>query len=214
MKRKKNKNKYFSTQATHTSIFSKIILIILIIGMMLGHLNIGAVVQAMQPEEHINLSEEIERDFSGFENISEVDELRTENSKTYVNENGMYETEYYSEKVHYKENNKWKEIDNSLRSKNDRYHNNSNRFDVSFPNKLNKNTEVILDYLNKELKIYYNLNSDINANLNDKIDRSKKNLKDAISYKINDNETIQYVVQQDSIKENIILNNAKELFGL
>lgn len=207
MKRKKNKNKYYSTQATHTSIFSKIILIILIIGMILGHLNIGAVVKAMQPEEHINLSEEIERDFSDFENISEVDELRTENSKTYLKENGMYETEYYSEKVHYKDNNKWKDIDNSLKLKNDRYHNNSNRFSVSFPNKLNKNNEVVLDYLSKELKIYYDLNADNNASLNDKIDRSKKNLRDEISYKINDNETIQYVIQQDSIKENIILNS-------
>ena len=186
MKRKKNKNKYYSTQATHTSIFSKIILIILIIGMILGHLNIGAVVKAMQPEEHINLSEEIERDFSDFENISEVDELRTENSKTYLKENGMYETEYYSEKVHYKDNNKWKDIDNSLKLKNDRYHNNSNRFSVSFPNKLNKNNEVVLDYLSKELKIYYDLNADNNASLNDKIDRSKKNLRDEISYKINE----------------------------
>ena len=207
MKKKKRKKIYFTTQASRITLFSKIVLIVLIIGMMLGHLNLGAVVQAMQPEEHINLSEEIERDFSDFENISEVDELRTENSKTYLKENGMYETEYYSEKVHYKDNNKWKDIDNSLKLKNDRYHNNSNRFNVSFPNKLNKNNEVVLDYLNKELKIYYDLYTNNNANLNDKIDRSKKNLKDEISYKINDNETIQYVIQQDSIKENIILNS-------
>ena len=86
MKKKKRKKIYFTTQASRITLFSKIVLIVLIIGMMLGHLNLGAVVQAMQPEEHINLSEEIERDFSDFENISEVDELRTENSKTYLKE--------------------------------------------------------------------------------------------------------------------------------
>ena len=207
MKTKKNKINYFTNQPIHISILSKIILMILIICMIIGHLNIQALAKVMQPEEHINLSEDIERDFSSFNKISEINELRTETSKTYIKQNGMYETEYYSEKIHYKIGNEWKEIDNSLCLIDESYQNNSNRFNISLPTTLNNHHIININYLNNEISLYYDISSENMATLNNQIDRSNKNLKDEISYRINDNEKIQYIIKQDSIKENIILNN-------
>ena len=114
MRRKKNKTKYFSTQATNISIFSKIVIVVLVIGMLMGHLNLGVLAKALEPEVYTTVTDDVERDFSKFEKIEEVNSLRTSNSKTYLKENGMYETEYYGEKIHYKDNDDWKEIDNSL----------------------------------------------------------------------------------------------------
>lgn len=125
MRRKKNKIKYFSTQASHISIFSKVVIVILIIGMIMGHLHLGAIAKALEPEVYTTIADDVERDFSEFDKIEEINSLRTSNSKTYLKENGMYETEYYGEKIHYKDKDEWKEIDNSLSLKdNNRYHNN------------------------------------------------------------------------------------------
>lgn len=214
MRRKKNKIKYFSTQASNISIFSKIIIVVLVIGMLMGHLNLGVLAKALEPEVYTTVTDDVERDFSKFEKIEEVNSLRTSNSKTYLKENGMYETEYYGEKIHYKDKDDWKEIDNSLSLKdNNRYYNNSNKYNISFPNKLNKNNEVALNYLNSEIKIYYDTEKDINAKLSDKIDRTKKNTKDEISYHLNSKEIIQYIIKQDSIKENIILKSYIENYN-
>lgn len=134
--------------------------------MLMGHLNLGVLAKVLEPEVYTTITEDVERDFSKFEKIEEVSSLRTSNSKTYIKENGMYETEYYGEKIHYKDKDDWKEIDNSLSLKdNNRYHNNSNKYNISFPNKLNKNNEVVLNYLNNEIKIYYDTEKDINAKL-------------------------------------------------
>lgn len=208
MRRKKNKIMYFTTQASHITLFSKIVIVVLVIGMLMGHLHLGAITKALAPEVYTTSTDDVERDFSEIDKIEEIDSLRTPNSKTYIKENGMYETEYYGEKIHYKDKDEWKEIDNSLALKdNNRYHNNSNKYNISFPNKLNKNNEVVLNYLNSEIKIYYDTKVDINAKLNETIDRTKKNLKDEISYQLSSKEVIQYVVKQDSIKENVILNS-------
>ncbi len=205
MKRRKSKKQYFTTQAASISFFSKVVLVVLIVGMIMGHLNLGALVKAFEPDVYTHINEDINRDFSEFDKIEELVNLRTPNSKTYIKENGMYETEYFGEKVHYKDNDKWEEIDNTLSLKDNKYSNKSNKYNVSFPNKLNKNNEVVLEYLNNEIKIYYDTKQDIVGQITDKIDRKQKNLKDSISYVLNAKEKIEYVVQQDSIKENIIL---------
>lgn len=207
MKRRKSKKQYFTTQAASISFFSKVVLVVLIVGMIMGHLNLGALVKAFEPDVYTHINEDINRDFSEFDKIEELVNLRTPNSKTYIKENGMYETEYFGEKVHYKDNDKWEEIDNTLLLKDNKYSNKSNKYNVSFPNKLSENNEVVLEYLNNEIKIYYDTKQDIAGQITDKIDRTQKNLKDSISYVLNAKEKIEYIIQQDSIKENIILNS-------
>lgn len=212
MRRNKNNNnsniKYYSTQAQHISIFSKIIIVILIIGMLIGHLNFGLIVKAFEPKTCTTIIDDIETDFSKFDKIEEIASLRTSNSKTYLKENGMYETEYYVEKIHYKDKDDWKEIDNSLcLINNNRYINNTNNYTISFPSILNENNEVILTYSNNQIKIYYDAEINIKAKLSDSIDRTKKNLKDEISYHLSSKEMLQYEIKQDSIKENIIINS-------
>ena len=175
MKRRKSKKQYFTTQAASISFLSKVVLVVLIVGMIMGHLNLGALVKAFEPDVYTHINEDINRDFSEFAKIEELVNLRTPNSKTYIKENGMYETEYFGEKVHYKDNDKWEEIDNTLSLKDNKYSNKSNKYNVSFPNKLNKNNEVVLEYLNNEIKIYYDTKQDIVGQIADKIDRTQKN---------------------------------------
>ena len=203
--KKRKKFNYYTMKAEHITLFSKIIIVILVSGMFLGNLHLSLLASALKPEINTMINEDIERHFSCLDKIEEINELRTPNSKTYLKENGMYETEYYEEIIHYKKNNEWIEIDNSLELKtNSRYENNSNQYNISFPSKLNKNNEIILSYLNNDIKIYYQTNIDVFAKLNHQIDRTKNNLKDEIIYELNSNESIQYIVKQDSIKENII----------
>ena len=71
MRRKKNKIKYFSTQASHISIFSKVVIVILIIGMIMGHLHLGAITKALEPEVYTTIADDVERDFSEFDKIEE-----------------------------------------------------------------------------------------------------------------------------------------------
>ncbi|URZ05295.1 DNRLRE domain-containing protein [Clostridium felsineum] len=49
----------------------------------------------------------------------ELEEQRTENTKRYQKEDGSYEIAEYGTAVHYKENNKWKDIDNTLKTSDD-----------------------------------------------------------------------------------------------
>ena len=84
MRRKKNKTIYFSTQATNISIFSKIVIVVLVIGMLIGHLNLGVLAKALEPEVYTTITDDVERDFSEFDKIAEVSSLRTSNSKTYL----------------------------------------------------------------------------------------------------------------------------------
>lgn len=203
---KRNKKTFIPIYSTELSLFSKILLIILIISMVLGNLHIVSIIEAINPVTSEVVTDDVERDLSEINKIEEINSLRTSNSKTYLKENGMFETEYYNEKIHYKDKNEWKEIDNTLKLNNNRYFNNANKFRVSFPNALNSSNNINFKYLNNEIKIYYDINNDLTAILSNTIDRTKVNLKDEISYNLNFVEKIQYIIKQDSIKENIILN--------
>ena len=189
------------------NIFSKTVIVILVIGFLIGNINFGLVAKAFEPDVYKTITEDVERDFTKINRVGEIDNLRTADSKIYLKENGMYETEYFNESVHYKQNGIWNEIDNSLELINNRYYNKANKYNISFPKKISNNKEVILNYLENEIKIYYDLVGESESALNNKIDRSKKNLKDEISYQISKNEIIQYEVKQDSLKENIILRS-------
>ena len=108
---------------SHIGILSKIVIVILVIGMILGHFNLGIIAKAFEEKDHIIITDNIKSDFSQMDNIDEVETLRTENTKTFIKDNGMYETSYYGEKIHYYKNNEWIEIDNTLKVKDNKYHN-------------------------------------------------------------------------------------------
>ncbi|MBL0386934.1 DNRLRE domain-containing protein [Tumebacillus sp. ITR2] len=68
----------------------------------------------------------------------EIEKLRTRNTKTFENSDGTYTQRVYLDPIHYQDQatGNWKEIDSSLEVRNDgTYHNKSNNFDVSLPDK-------------------------------------------------------------------------------
>lgn len=77
---------------------------------------------------------------------------------------------------------------------------------------LDNNKKISLKYKDKEIKLYYDY-SNIQGILQNSISRNKTNLKDEISYQISNNEKLQYILKQNSIKENIILNSYIENYS-
>lgn len=210
---KKQSKTYFTTKAKHLGIFSKIIIIVLVIGMLISHINFAAFA-AMMPKEinNIETTEDVTRDLSKLKRIEEIEYLRTPDSKTYLKENGLLETDVYGEIIHYLENGVYKEIDNTLELVNNTYVNKANSYLFSLPKVLDNNKKISLKYKDKEIKLYYDY-SNIQGILQNSISRNKTNLKDEISYQISNNEKLQYILKQNSIKENIILNSYIENYS-
>ena len=200
----RNKNNY-SIHATNISLFSKIIIVVLVIGMILGHINFSVFASAFRPKYNEEITIDNNQDISSIRRLGEDESLRTSNSKTYIKENGSLELEYYPEEIHYLENGVYKEIDNTLKLVDNNYTNTHNKYNVMLPTRITDNNKVIYNYQGNIIKIFRNLNSSntIISNIN----KNTINLKDEISYKLNNNETIKYKVSQSSIEEDVILNN-------
>lgn len=200
----RNKNNY-SIHATNISLFSKIIIVVLVIGMILGHINFSVFASAFRPKYNEEITIDNNQDISSIRCLGEDESLRTSNSKTYIKENGSLELEYYPEEIHYLENGVYKEIDNTLKLVDNNYTNTHNKYNVMLPTRITDNNKVIYNYQGNIIKIFRNLNSSntIISNIN----KNTINLKDEISYKLNNNETIKYKVSQSSIEEDVILNN-------
>ena len=187
-------------------IINKIIVITLVICILISSSNLGLLVKAVMPKEEKVITENVDVDLSEIKNLNEEKDKRSEYSKTYQKENGMYEIKYYKEKIHYKHNGEYIEIDNSLYLKDNKYKNKSNSYDINLPSMLNSNEKIEINYQNYNIKIYYENINNTSGVLNSNINRNNKNLKDEIKYHINSKQTIEYIIKQDSIKENIILN--------
>lgn len=209
---KKQKKIYLTTNAQHLGIFSKIIIIVLVIGMLLSHINFTALAFTVQQElNNIETKEDVTKDLSKLKRIEEIEYLRTPNSKTFLKENGLLETDVYGEIIHFFDNGVYKEVDNTLKLVNNSYVNKANNFLVSLPKVLNDN-KISLMYQDKEIKIYYDYTNALGM-LSETILRNKTNLKDEVTYKISNNESLQYIIKQNSIKENIILNSYVENYS-
>jgi hypothetical protein len=79
----------------------------------------------------------------------ELPQYRNETTKVYGNPDGTYTAEVFSEPVHYKEGDKWADIDNTLvpASDDDSLTNKKNKFSVKFPhNTQGKELTNLFDY--------------------------------------------------------------------
>ncbi|RHW36023.1 hypothetical protein D1B31_18220 [Neobacillus notoginsengisoli] len=71
--------------------------------------------------------------------IKEIPSLRTEKAKVFQNKDGSYVSEVFLDPIHYKENGKWEDINNTLEENfQGEYENRANNFKVKFP-KIPKN---------------------------------------------------------------------------
>lgn len=137
-------------------------------------------------------------DLSDIENSYEVEELRTLNSKTFKKVNNAYEVVLYGEDVHFEENGKLIEIDNSLIDNAEYFNNNKNKFKLNIPKKLNEYSKIIYNNNILEWKINSNYLETENA-----IKESKNKL--VYNNAFGKKTKLEYLVGNNGIKENIEL---------
>lgn len=154
---------------------------------------------------------------SSAEIIGEITEKRTLNEKYFLQDDGSIVSAIYPMNVHYEQDGKLVDINNSLEETNEddgMYQNKDNTFKVKFSKKSNKNNLVKLKIENHNIKWSLLNSNKVNAIKieNSKLEKNKVNLNNissgTIQYKdILDNIDIEYIVVSDSIKENIILKD-------
>ena len=86
---------------SYFKILTKSTLIMIVVSIFLNAMSLHLYVKALETPTHEVSTENIDVDLSKIKNIDEVEDLRTEYSKTYLKENGMYETMYYNEQIHF-----------------------------------------------------------------------------------------------------------------
>ncbi|WP_107937855.1 DNRLRE domain-containing protein (plasmid) [Ureibacillus chungkukjangi] len=145
--------------------------------------------------------------------LKEIPDLRNANSKVFLNEDGSYIAEVYLEQIHYKENNQWIDIDNTLVSSGDNQSlkNTDNQFEVNFPKKPFQQDET-------ELFTYETKGHEMQIDLvtNDSDTSTTEEPKEIIPT-VNENQivlkeplndvTFEYIVEGSKVKENIILDS-------
>ncbi|TPF19473.1 DNRLRE domain-containing protein [Priestia megaterium] len=108
---------------------------------------------------HAETKKENEEPIKNTQKLEELPQLRTENSKTYLdNEKNQYIYEEYTEPIHYKQGNEWEDINNTIvngKSESDdqdlSLENKSNRFKVKFSKKNKDNRTLRIKLKDQQL---------------------------------------------------------------
>ena len=156
-------------------ILTKSTLILIVVSIFLNAMSLHLYVKALEEPTHEVSTENIDTNLSKIKNIDEVEDLRTEYSKTYLKENGMYETMYYNEQIHFYKNGIFEEIDNTLQRIEDYYINTNNKYSIKMPRNISDENQIELSYNNHFIRIYYENESE-EISLSSDVDRKKKNL--------------------------------------
>ena len=166
-----------------------------------------------QEIEETYRSNEKVKEMNNLKEGDEIEELRTETSKVYVDSNGTYSAEVELEPIHFKKDDKWLDIDNTLvtTSNGTEIANKQNKFKVKFPNVPKKGNKA-------KLFNYQVGNHDVTISFIDDQQKPKvhKGLLETTSeYKKNNLKfknlypgvTFDYIVEGSKVKENIILDS-------
>lgn len=158
--------------------------------------------------------------------LGELTEKREQNVKHFLKDDFSYEAAIFNEAVHYLENGKWKEIDNSLMDTTDEENNNvlENRHnDIKI--KISKNTasSKLVRLQKEKYELSWNLEGadkvtankkELNLsrfNLLSENDKKRSVIKNKSEVSFNSvfpNTDIEYIISGNTFKENIILNKA------
>lgn len=173
--------------------------------------------------------------------VGEDKTKRTLNEKHYILKDGAIMATLYPENVHYEENGKMQEIDNTLISKEDNFfqteedtieeytnnnesdnkilENKNNSFKVKFAKKANKNNLISIKYKNNNLKWSLKNSNKVEGKIiTNNLEKDKSNLLNinniysTIIYEdILQGIDIEYNLISQTLKENIILKNSNAL---
>ncbi len=155
--------------------------------------------------------------------VKEVEDYRTQNSKTYLKSDGSMTGIISSEALHFKEGNEWKEIDNTLCETENGYKNTAGELNITLPDELDKTGAVTVS--NSEYSLSFSPAGIIKSasgkvkNTSKKADKSKyKDMTPAeitektptsgsMTYSgVYEDSDIRYDVQPNKLKESIILD--------
>ncbi len=159
--------------------------------------------------------------------IGEDETRRDETTKHFIMSDGSRKAVKYSQPIHYRENGRWVDIDNTLEydNKNDEYTNKHNTFDVKFKKDFEdddffsiENEGYILswEYSGNKLSKYF-VSGDVAENKEPETNEERFTQKHNGNIKYSNFENnceLEYIVTSTGVKENIILkkNSAKNEF--
>jgi RHS repeat-associated protein len=169
-----------------------------------------------------------EEEYDKTEIIAEDVSKRTETSKTFVQADGTYVYQNYGTPIHYLEGDEYKEIDNTI---NEKFQNAANSFTVTFDDgnreslvrisdnigaismepmfEIQTEKNILVNNNTKKLNSLNSVNSlnVKNKGLKEKINNAFTNIDSSIYYAdIKENVDIEYILEGDKLKENIIIN--------
>ena len=150
-----------------------------------------------------------------YEDISRRDKY----TKHFVMSNGLNKAVKYAQPIHYKENDEWLDIDNTLEYNQEtyKYENQANSFKVNFDKKIK--SEELFSIENKGYTMSWKYNSSTkcdgstgeiekNSSKDDKAEKHKPKANGKIKYdKFETNTNLEYIVTGTGVKENIILES-------
>lgn len=150
--------------------------------------------------------------------VSEIQEKRSADTKTFLMSDGSYLHAVYPEQVHYRENNEWVDVDNSFETTSDDdgdavLENKKNAFKIKFSNKAKskklvslKSGEYQIDWALKDASKVSAQSAELDSS--DETEASLDNVNSGVIYKnILPHVDLQYVIDANSIKEDIILKD-------
>lgn len=158
----------------------------------------------------------VSQEKEALEIVSELESKRSADTKTFLLSDGSYLQAVYPEQIHYRENNEWVDVDNSLvatADENDVLENKKNSFKVKFSKKAKENKLVSLVLGDSEIAWSLKEADKVSAkrksiDSDNKSKMSLKNVNGGVIYKdILPSVDLQYVVNANSVKEDIILKN-------
>lgn len=149
--------------------------------------------------------------------VSEIESERSADTKTFLMSDGSYFYAVYPEQVHYRENNEWVDVDNSLEEASDDgdavLENKKNSFNIKFSNKAKNKKLVSLKSGNYQLDWALANARKVSAEElkfeSGLTDVALKNVNSGVVYKeILPDVDLQYVIDASSVKEDIILKKS------
>lgn len=152
--------------------------------------------------------------------MDEDESRRTANEKHFRKLDGTYEVAIYDNEIHYFENGKWKDIDNSLNDNGSDLENKNNSFKITFPKTLDENKTIGIkskDYsINwKVLGISKSYSEYANTEKKLTLSTELTGINQSVTYKnVQNYIDLQYILQGSDVKEYIILNEYTEGFSM
>jgi len=179
---------------------------------------------SFETEEEIEYAttEDTDYDVSQVNIVKEADNLRTQDTKTFLKQDGTFVTAIYAEPVHYLLNGKFEDIDNTLSfdEKTNAYATRANSFSVQFPGAIDSGKMIQLtqgDYSIGWKLVGLTKSASIQVADTAKSDDPKEVTKvnQSVTYSsVMDGVDVEYIVTGSSVKENILLNKYRENLSL